>query len=270
MTTFGFYVPTLRGVEFPSPDTVIWRYLDLPRYLDVLVNRRLYLSRLDLLGDPYEGFIPPPSVLKSLFEKRLDETGSTLTEKNRAAFERSHSTLHAMGWAWRYACFVSCWHRSDEESHGMWKAYLESALGVVLRSTVGKLAAVAHLAEMKAYLGEVKYFSSADKDPSVSNFGTLPFRKRRQYADEREIRLLVQRVDLLQRHQPALGCAPPTEWPRGIEMPIHKYSFIDEIRFSPGMPAWIKSLIQKLTDSTCAGLQIVDSDLSDIPDWAPR
>lgn len=44
--------------SLPDPDTRIWRYVDLTKFLDMLSRRKLYFARLDRLGDPFEGAIP--------------------------------------------------------------------------------------------------------------------------------------------------------------------------------------------------------------------
>jgi len=51
---------------FPQPpDTAVrvWRYMDLAKLVWTLVNRKLWLSRIDLLQDPHEGSTPRPLAL---------------------------------------------------------------------------------------------------------------------------------------------------------------------------------------------------------------
>jgi hypothetical protein len=43
----------------PSDGNVkIWRYIDIVKFLSLLEKRALYFSRVDLLGDPFEGSLP--------------------------------------------------------------------------------------------------------------------------------------------------------------------------------------------------------------------
>lgn len=59
--------------EFPQPDdpTVLaWRYLDLPKFLSLLLKKELYLTRLDSLEDSYEGTLPQQSLPAILAELR--------------------------------------------------------------------------------------------------------------------------------------------------------------------------------------------------------
>lgn len=46
------------NVSAPAGSTMLWRYLDLAKLLFLLEHRALWFSRLDTLGDPYEG-LPP-------------------------------------------------------------------------------------------------------------------------------------------------------------------------------------------------------------------
>ncbi len=48
----------LRHPCFPQPGDAtakVWRYMDLPKFIWLLKHSQLYMSRLDRLGDPYEG-----------------------------------------------------------------------------------------------------------------------------------------------------------------------------------------------------------------------
>ena len=45
--------PTLDR-EVPA-DVVLYRYMDFPRFVSMLKEGALWLSRADLLGDPFEG-----------------------------------------------------------------------------------------------------------------------------------------------------------------------------------------------------------------------
>ena len=41
--------------DTPQPDTILWRYLDFPKFVSILEESALYLTRLDLMDDPFEG-----------------------------------------------------------------------------------------------------------------------------------------------------------------------------------------------------------------------
>lgn len=41
----------------PPPETVIWRYQDLGKFLSTAERKGLFFSRLDRLPDPHEGAV---------------------------------------------------------------------------------------------------------------------------------------------------------------------------------------------------------------------
>jgi hypothetical protein len=50
------YHPSFRQPKDPS--VLVWRYMDLAKLLSLLSLQKLYLRRLDLLPDKYEGVYP--------------------------------------------------------------------------------------------------------------------------------------------------------------------------------------------------------------------
>ena len=45
--------------EIPKDDSVIWRFLDLAKFISVLKDRALYLPRPDKFEDQFEGTVCP-------------------------------------------------------------------------------------------------------------------------------------------------------------------------------------------------------------------
>jgi hypothetical protein len=52
--------------EWPPDDTVIWRYLDFTKFVEMVSSKSLFFSRADKFQDPFEG-----SLLKKTLERRL-------------------------------------------------------------------------------------------------------------------------------------------------------------------------------------------------------
>ena len=60
MTRF-YYDPDAKPGTYVPPENKacrIWRYLDFPRYVSMLLSKGLYFARIDQLGDPFEGASP--------------------------------------------------------------------------------------------------------------------------------------------------------------------------------------------------------------------
>ena len=44
-----------------NQDTIVWKYLDLSKFLDLLISRKLFMSRSDKFEDQYEGTFSEPT-----------------------------------------------------------------------------------------------------------------------------------------------------------------------------------------------------------------
>ena len=122
-----------QDLECPEDNTIIWRYMDLAQFLDVLVHEQLYFPNMKILSDQYEGTIP-----KNIIEQKKAElenqglSGKELEEE----MVRFHFFMHPMP----ELSFVNCWSMERLESYALWKIYLKgSTSGVAIRSTVGAL-----------------------------------------------------------------------------------------------------------------------------------
>jgi hypothetical protein len=113
---------TLTDIATPSDDTVLWRYLDLERFLALLDSSALYLCRLDKFRDKWEGTWPVQFV--SGLADRIPEHRAKEFLSTSDALRRVH--------------FVSCWHASSYESAALWSQYSRGS-GIALRSSVTRL-----------------------------------------------------------------------------------------------------------------------------------
>ena len=50
----------------PPPESVIWRFLDLRKFRDLMANQELYFRRADLFDDQTEG-LPPEQYVRACF-----------------------------------------------------------------------------------------------------------------------------------------------------------------------------------------------------------
>ena len=50
------------NIKLPEdPNTIVWKYLDLSKFLDLLMSRKLFMSRSDKFQDQYEGTFSEPT-----------------------------------------------------------------------------------------------------------------------------------------------------------------------------------------------------------------
>ncbi len=114
-------------------NAILWRYMDVAKFVAMLVDSTLFVSRADLLGDPFEGSIPGPEARarhKSKFDALVNATGL------RRALMRGGETRYEWARTWLY---VSCWHMNPYESAAMWKLYAQSGDALAIRVKLNSL-----------------------------------------------------------------------------------------------------------------------------------
>lgn len=149
--------------------SVVWRYMQLWKFLDLIKTSELHFTRLDYLDDPYE------HALVAAACKREPKNSETV--------------------------FATCWHFSDEASPAMWKQYAGEA-GVAIQSS--KLRLILVLEELKfqgisfhsTASGAVRYCTDEEMARFLQPAGRIDnmvpaFNKHKSYCHEQEFRLAI-------------------------------------------------------------------------------
>lgn len=194
---------------------VLWRYLSLERFIDLVDSKTLFFSPLAWYEktDPFEGYMPRVAMeaIASVSNKSRDQTISSiraathLPEQTRQGLlramenaEASTPTMRSLYKNIALTSMVSCWNRSEHESEGMWNLY--SRNGLAIKTTVGaiKTALVDNVQSHVVHMGTIKYidFSSRDIGPAdcVTEDGhIMGMLKRSAYAHENEVRMCITR-----------------------------------------------------------------------------
>lgn len=102
--------------------TLLWRYFKTPRFVSLVQTARLYFSPVAHFDDRFEGAVAviPPKLVDPRY------TESEFIDK---AFEAQKDDIN-----------VSCWHEAEHESDAMWRLYAGDSKGVVLCSTLERMA----------------------------------------------------------------------------------------------------------------------------------
>lgn len=125
----------------PPDESQIWRYLDVFKFVDLLLTSELFLCRLDRLSDPLEGRLPNSVLASDAFVKSNVET--------------IEATV-------RECVCVNCWHLRDTEIPEMWHEYATCSTGIAIRSTIGRLKGALAAAAGQQFIGDVKYVDHKD------------------------------------------------------------------------------------------------------------
>lgn len=180
----------------------------------MLSTGTLFFPRYDKLGDPYEGSLGHIPTDK-LIEKQTEKLGRittkplqthTLAREFLETFEPLlyHDFL-------REFTYVSCWHKSEIESMPMWKMYAKEK-GIMIKSDLSSLKSSLGISA-EGYQHSDIFQENHGIDPSdgyeilieKGNVNYIPrgiyiepvgldryFHKQLEYADERELRVILQ------------------------------------------------------------------------------
>lgn len=222
-------------LHLPPDDTIIWKYLDLSKFLDLLISRKLFMARSDKFEDQYEGTFSEPTYEE--IKKLLEDNPKYLD-----AYKSKRKNI-----------VISSWHANSYESYAMWQVFTKNNEGLAIQSTIGHLKA--SLAEPKAYqyIGEVNYIDyKKEHIPFDDDFFPFLF-KRKSFQYEHEIRVITDVSHLnLQVNE-------------GVKIETDINQMIERLYIHPKSENWYKKLVIEMVNQLGYHFEIEKSDLeSDI------
>ncbi|MDI9257422.1 MULTISPECIES: hypothetical protein [Flavobacterium] len=225
------------NIKLPDdPDTVVWKYLDLSKFLDLLLSQQLFMSRSDKFEDQYEGTFSEPTYEEI---KKLSENNPEFLAHYKSQREK---------------VVVSSWHSNEYESFAMWQIFTQNSEGLAIQSTIGRLQkALAVEQNFEQYIGEVNYIDYK-KEYIPFNDMFFPFLfKRKSFQYEREVRII---SDISSKNMKIND---------GLKIDVDINQLIEKIYIHPKSENWYKKLVIELVSKLGFGFEIEKSDLeSDI------
>jgi hypothetical protein len=219
-----------------NQDTIIWKYLDLSKFLDLLLSNKMFMSRSDKFEDQYEGTFSEPT-----FEeiKKI-----AINNPDFLDYYKQH----------REKVAISSWHINEYESFAMWQIFTKNNEGLAIQSTIGRLKnALLSETDYHQYIGEVNYIDYK-KEHIPFNDAFFPFLfKRKSFQYEREVRVITD----VSSNNIILN--------DGLKIQIEINHLIEKIYIHPKSENWYKKLVIELVSKLGFDIQIEKSDLeSDI------
>ena len=225
------------NIKLPKdPDTIIWKYLDLSKFLDLLMSEKLFMSRSDKFEDQYEGTFSEPTFeeIKKLSIDNPDFLNYYITHREKVA--------------------ISSWHINEYESFAMWQIFTQNSEGLAIQSTIGRLQESLVLeTNFKQYIGEVNYIDyKKEHIPFDDMFFPFLF-KRKSFQYEGEVRLITDIGD------------SNIKINEGLKINVEINRLIGKIYIHPKSENWYKNLVIQLVKQLGFDFKIEKSDLeSDI------
>ncbi|MEC5164721.1 hypothetical protein RCH18_000440 [Flavobacterium sp. PL11] len=225
------------NIKLPQdPNTVIWKYLDLSKFLDLLLSHKLFMSRSDKFEDQYEGTFSEPTFeeIKKLSIDNPDFLNHYKTHREKVA--------------------ISSWHINEYESFAMWQIFTQNSEGLAIQSTIGRLQrSLLPETDFDQYIGEVNYIDyKKEHIPFDDLFFPFLF-KRKSFQYEREVRVITDIGDNI------------IDINEGLKINVDINELIEKIYIHPKSENWYKNLVIQLVKQLGFTFTIEKSDLeSDI------
>ncbi|HUI91542.1 MAG TPA: AP2/ERF family transcription factor [Chitinivibrionales bacterium] len=201
----------------------IWRYMDFTKFVSILQHKGLFFSRIDKLGDSFEGsFSKVNKLLRPLLNKHRSLNSSKCGEIVKEL---------------RKWIMASCWHINDQESAAMWNLYAKTNEAICIQSTYEKLK---KLCPSPVKIGIIQYVDY-EKDWIIENDPILPFlHKRKSFEHEQEVRAIYNLSGLNSFSDPL-----PTDTPMesGVWFKIDLKELIDRVYIAPQASDWFYRLV---------------------------
>jgi hypothetical protein len=237
----------------PKSQQRIWRYLDLAKLLSMLEYRALYLRRVDLLGDPYEGYTPA---------RRFECSEEGPTPEVVAAMNESARDYQISVKSQRQLIYINCWHMNDTESIAMWKQYLKSNEGVAIVSTYRRLRECFNSATQRVHIGKVQYINHDKHQIPVGNIFHPFMRKRQSFAHEREIRVIYWNTEGVKQVD-----TPGFQPAAGESVPVNLDRLIESMFVAPTSGGWFRDIVEAVLKKYDLPRTVHQSSLDLSPVW---
>ena len=229
--------PSVIDRQPDNPETKIWRYLDLPKLIDLLHTQELHFTQIATLPDPFEGHVPARN---HLFWKDPPDLERWATE-----LRRSYT-------------YVSCWSALETESVAMWALYGAFNGGFTIQSTYEKLVTIL---PANVIVGKVEYIVyEGEYMIAPYNVMNAIVYKRREYRHEDEVRAFIFDTKSLNREH----AASPLPF---VRIPVNITKLIDAIYIQSTTPDWIYGLLGKLLADYGFEFSLRRSILDEEPTW---
>lgn len=246
-----------RGLKATNGNRIIWRYMSLDKFIDLITYQELHFTNANHMTDKYEGVLPRKTAAAKM--RRLESEGMSSIRSIRSAVDEYESDWKR----YKDITALSCWSMSRTESYALWKIYLGgSSAGVALKTTVGSLKkAIKTDPESNSIhinVGEIEY---SDYVPEHElNRYRLFLRKYEFYKFEEEFRLFIcedENTQIIDPH-PLIPYS-------AIRVKVDLSILIDKIYLSPFIDEWFQVPFRMMVEKITPGMapKIVTSQVQD-------
>jgi hypothetical protein len=214
-----------------NPNDLVWRYMDLSKFIWLLDNKKLYLSRIDLLGDPHEGAYTQKGyeLISDAFKKE-PKIKEPLKHAKKFKEVVSQARFNV-----RKGAYVNCWYLNNFESEAMWKLYCDSKTGIAVQTTYQKL--LNSVSGPDLFIGRVRYIDYESETIPPNNILYSMMYKRISFQHENEIRIVKVFLESVKDDY---------EGPPGIKINFDLDNAVENIFIHPYADEWYENVVQSV------------------------
>lgn len=257
-----------------NENTKIWRYMDFTKFVSLLEKRALFFTRVDKLGDPFEGSYPLANIeaesLKMLVEdffQHHDVNDDVKASMINSMLEAEKNPNRKIAEVSRKFLIANCWHINEYESAAMWKLYLKSNEGIAIQSTFKKLTrSFDNNFDDCVYIGKIKYIDYQTEHLPIGNNFHPSMHKRKSFEYECELRALIWPLPPTELGEnPVMKMFEGELFSTGKYIPVDLNVLVERVFVSPSSPSWFKELVESVMSKYYFSKEVVRSNLADRP-----
>jgi len=210
-----------------SDEMILWRYMGLHRFEELIRSKSFYFATAKQMDDPYEGSIPIQDAIRR--HQRTNSAASARVKTYNQPELLSLDCFEALS-KWHK---ISCWHASGHESDAMWRLYQhKNPEGIAIQTTASRLLNVLseyrirpQYADEPMWFGNVQYVNYGKATIGFTKSIDRFFYKRECFRHEQEFRVVVSLESASE------FCAETPDG--GILVPFEQENFCDAIYLNP-------------------------------------
>ena len=230
----------------PKTNITLWRYMDIPSFISLLVDESLTFVRADLFEDKYEGRLP------NITAELIDKDSRLQIEAGK--LDKRYWNLSELLNRDNKSSYLNCWCNESHEMVHMWKIYSKEN-GVAIETDYQSLKE-SLLTTESIMPTEIQYIDfKKDIIDWKSNGLTVYTLKRKEYKSEKEFRLILSHPRIIEDQLLKYKTHEDIEPVRQVlyhNTPIIKCKvdiskLIKNIYISPYAPKWYLDMIKGIS-----------------------
>lgn len=224
-------IQVIDNAEVPD-QTKVWRYMDFPKFLDLLATSQLAMPIASLMEDPYEGDVGTATAAHRWRSQKDQGAPSYWLVADQ---DEQRSTAARL----RDCTYISCWNAFEHESAAMWKIYGDDG-GIAITSTWGRLLDSLST-DMKLFGGRVSYLDY-EQDPIATTAYTDDFFfKRSSFDFEKEVRI-ISHADGADDY--LAGRTNDVVWEKVAKIDLNLNELVDQVYINPTLGGWVRDSVE--------------------------